>query len=599
MARLDTDGPLLWHTFLGGSSTDYGDGVAVDESGNVTVVGQSFTSWGISPIRAYTDSSDAFVARLDNNGTLLWNTFLGGSEMDHGYGVVVDGSGDLTVAGGSSGTWGTIPIRAYTADSDAFVARLDSDGVLQWNTFLGGSESDGGRSVMVDGSGGLTVAGWSGGTWGTIPIRAYSADLDAVVARLDSDGALQWYSFLGGSGYDRAWGVAVDSGGNAIVVGDSTGTWGTPTRPHTGNYGAFVAQLDAAGTLRWNAFLAGSGNDYGQAVAVDGSGNVVVAGYSNATWGAPINPHSGIFDAFVARDYWLPKMDVQGNATAIEPGDSTPSPADHTDLGSADVDSETVSHIFAIQSTGAVPLVLTGSSPYVAISGDHAGDFSVLIAPASSIPAGGVTAFLIAFEPSAAGLRAATVSIANNDPTVNPFDFAIQGTGLAVGIDTQAVFRVDERGRVFADGTVRAAVFASGFADIAEWVTVSEPVEAGDVLELDPTAFATYRLSRTDCSSLVAGVVSTQPAVVLGSAVTDHSSRITDHSEALLALTGIVPVKVTDEGGPILLGDLLVTSSTPGHATRWGGGDPCVFVGKALEPMTDATGVILVLLTVH
>jgi hypothetical protein len=71
--------------------------------------------------------------------------------------------------------------------------------------------------------------------------------------------------------------------------------------------------------------------------------------------------------------------------------------------------------------------------------------------------------------------------------------------------------------------------------------------------------------------------------------------------KALLALTGTVPVKVTDEGGPIQPGDLLVSSSTPGYAMRWSGSDPCpcALVGKALESMTDERGVISVLLTAH
>jgi len=68
---------------------------------------------------------------------------------------------------------------------------------------------------------------------------------------------------------------------------------------------------------------------------------------------------------------------------------------------------------------------------------------------------------------------------------------------------------------------------------------------------------------------------------------------------AVLALIGIVPVKVTDEGGPIAIGDLLVSSSTPGHAKRWSGSGPCALVGKALEPMIGDPGVILVLLTAH
>ena len=167
---------------------------------------------------------------------------------------------------------------------------------------------------------------------------------------------------------------------------------------------------------------------------------------------------------------------------------------------------------------------------------------------------------------------------------------------------TAATFRVDASGRVFADATFHAASFATGAADVAEWVTVSEPVEAGEVLELDPTCLSACRRSQAACSPLVAGVVSTEPGIVLGSPLTtSHSLLATYPSQALLALTGIVPVKVTDEGGPIQPGDLLVTSSTPGHAMRWNGPDPCTcsLVGKALAPMSEERGMILVLLAAH
>jgi hypothetical protein len=159
---------------------------------------------------------------------------------------------------------------------------------------------------------------------------------------------------------------------------------------------------------------------------------------------------------------------------------------------------------------------------------------------------------------------------------------------------TGAAFRIDPMGNALCDGTLTAHALSSGHADVAEWVAVSEPVEPGDVIELDPTATAAYRPSRTACSSLVAGVISTKPGVVLGQGGTFVQ-------RALLALTGIVPVKVTNEGGPIQPGDLLVSSSTPGHAMRWSGSEPCpcALVGKALEPMTGSSGVILVLLTAH
>ncbi len=165
---------------------------------------------------------------------------------------------------------------------------------------------------------------------------------------------------------------------------------------------------------------------------------------------------------------------------------------------------------------------------------------------------------------------------------------------IRIVLDTASIFRVDRTGSVYSDGGLHAAAFQAGAADVAEWVDVVGSVVAGDLMELDPTNPTAYRLSRYACSSLVAGVVSTTPGVVLGGGGSE--------GEVLLALVGIVPVKVTDEGGPIRPGDLLVSSSTPGHAMRWAGGAepcPCALVGKALEPMTDESGVILVLLTAH
>ena len=102
--------------------------------------GNSNATWG-SPERAYTANTDAFAAKLDPSGNLLWNTFLGGSGSDSGSAIAVDASGNVYVGGYSNGTWGS-PVRAYTAGYDAFAAKLDSAGNLLWNTFLGGSSTD-------------------------------------------------------------------------------------------------------------------------------------------------------------------------------------------------------------------------------------------------------------------------------------------------------------------------------------------------------------------------------------------------------------------------------------------------------------------------
>jgi len=159
--------------------------------------------------------------------------------------------------------------------------------------------------------------------------------------------------------------------------------------------------------------------------------------------------------------------------------------------------------------------------------------------------------------------------------------------------DTPAVFRVED-GFVLADGTFSATAFEMGGADVAEWIKVSESVEPGDVLEFDTANPGHYRRSTAACSPLVAGVVTSIPGLVLG--VSEQAD-----AKACVALVGTVPVKVTNEGGPIRPGDLLVASSTPGHAMRWAGDGPCPcpLVGKALDPLAGETGVIHVLMTAH
>jgi hypothetical protein len=169
-------------------------------------------------------------------------------------------------------------------------------------------------------------------------------------------------------------------------------------------------------------------------------------------------------------------------------------------------------------------------------------------------------------------------------------------------VDSPAVFRVDADGNVLADGTVSSPALGSGSADVAEWVLVSEEVEPGDVLEHDPANLMMYRKSSGLCSELVAGVVSTQPGLVLGTDILQLSPEALgtpDAVHALLALVGIVPVKVTDEGGPINPGDLLVASSTPGYAMRWdpsSGEEACGVIGKALEGLEFGEGIVKALL---
>jgi len=296
---LTIDPTLSWNTFLGGSGTDECFGITTDASGNIYVCGYSSATWG-TPIRAYSgESYDGFVAKLTSAGALSWNTFLGGSGNDECFGITTDASGNVYVYGRSEVTWGS-PIRAFSGgDDDGFVAKLTSAGTLSWNTFLGGSGYDNCDGITTDAPGNVYVCGYSDVTWGS-PIRAFSGgDDDGFVAKLTSAGVLSWNTFLGG---DASSGITTDASGNVYVCGYSSATWESPIRAFSGGtYDGFVAKLTSAGVLSWNTFLGSSGIDFCIGITTDASGNVYIAGYSNATWGSPIRAYSGTYDGFVTK----------------------------------------------------------------------------------------------------------------------------------------------------------------------------------------------------------------------------------------------------------------------------------------------------------
>jgi hypothetical protein len=220
----------------------------VDSSDNVYMVGYSDAAWSDgNTIRNYTSGKDAFVTVI-NYGTVLWNTFLGGDNDDYGNGIAMDGSGNVYVTGSSNSTWGDNPVRAFTSNSDAFVAKLNSSGNLTWNTFLGGNASDIANSIALDGSNNIYVAGNSDATWGS-PLRSYTSGGDAFAAKLDSSGTLTWNMFLGGSGGDVGSGIAVDGSSNVYVAGNSDASWGSPKRSYTLGKDAFAAKIPSAPTL--------------------------------------------------------------------------------------------------------------------------------------------------------------------------------------------------------------------------------------------------------------------------------------------------------------------------------------------------------------
>jgi len=341
ISKLTPDGSaLVFSTFLGGSSTDDADTIALGGSGAVYVRG--ITRSPDFPVTAgafdttFNGGVDAYVAKLGADGSSLeFSSFLGGHGFDSGSGIAVDSQGSAYVAGitGSPdfpttpgafqrtfhGAGGMFPPQPGQGDYDAYATKFTPDGsALAYSTFLGGSALEVALEVAVDAGGRATVGGITVShdyptTTGAYQTTFGGGRTDAFVTRLAPDGShLAYSTFLGGTGDDGLFGLSVDSSGAAYVTG-STDSADFPTTPraydtsYNGNQDAFVAKLSTNGSaLRFSTFLGGSQTDEGDAVAVDGEGATYVTGVTRSadfptTPGAYDRSYNRGGDALVAK----------------------------------------------------------------------------------------------------------------------------------------------------------------------------------------------------------------------------------------------------------------------------------------------------------
>jgi len=320
--ELVIDPDLAWATYLGGTGNDGGKGIAVDPAGNVYVTGYTRSPNGATAGACDTTHSgeyDAFVAKLDSSGSgLLYYTYLGGDTNEYGYGIAVDPDGNAYVTGRTrSAGWATDGAYDPTHNGgyDVFAAKLNSTGSsLLYCTYLGGDANEYGYGIAVDPDGNAYITGHSRSSgWATAGAydTTHDGEYDVFVAKLDSTGSSLLYStYLGGDGYEYGYGIAADAAGEAYVTGwtESSGwaTAGAYDATHNGETDVFVAKLNPAGSsLVYCTYLGGEGGDDGYDIGVDLTGNAYVTGHTRsagwATDGAYGTTHNGGYDVFVAK----------------------------------------------------------------------------------------------------------------------------------------------------------------------------------------------------------------------------------------------------------------------------------------------------------
>jgi len=326
--------PILQSTYLGGSGFDIPYALAIAGSGDVYVAGNTnsdnFPNTDGGAQETHAGNGDAFVARLNSSLTqILQSTYLGGSDWDRAFALAIAGSGDVYVAGFTRSanfpnTGGGAQASHGGGFYDIFVARLNA--TLTSNpqsTYLGGRGSDGAWALAIHPlTGEVFVAGgtesWNfPNTAGGAQASHGGGGSDAFVARLNSNlTQILQSTYLGGSGGEEAKALAIAGSGEVYVAGYTAstnfpntagGAQASCSSCSSGYSDAFVARLNAALTANLQStYLGGSGDDFGFALAIAGSGDVYVAGgtystnFPNTTGGAQ-GSNGGGSDAFVAR----------------------------------------------------------------------------------------------------------------------------------------------------------------------------------------------------------------------------------------------------------------------------------------------------------
>jgi hypothetical protein len=323
---------LIYAGYIGGSSNEVGYGIALDAAGNAYVTGgtSSFQTGfpdKIGPDRTYNGNGDAFVAKVNTTGAeLVYAGYIGGSSNDYGGDIAVDTAGNAYVTGRTTSTQASFPDKigpdlTYNGMGDAFVAKVNAAGTeLVSAGYIGGSSDDRGDGIAVDAAGNAYVAGGTSSSQTRFPDKigpdlTYNGNGDAFVAKVNAAGTeLVYAGYIGGSGEESGFDIAVDATGNAYVTGYTLSPQTSfpvkvgPDLTHNGHEDAFVAKVNAAGAeLVYAGYIGGSGPDSGSGIAVGAAGNAYVAGSTLSTQGTfpvtlgPDLTHNGEYDTFVAK----------------------------------------------------------------------------------------------------------------------------------------------------------------------------------------------------------------------------------------------------------------------------------------------------------
>ncbi|MDR1943763.1 MAG: hypothetical protein LBQ19_02980 [Synergistaceae bacterium] len=294
IVRLNAKGNIIWQRCLGGSGFDTGMSIQQTSDGGLIVTGTITSNNG--DVSGNHGGIDAWVARLNAKGEIIWQRCLGGAEKDNALFVQQTRDGGHIVVGRTKSNDGDV--SGNHGGVDAWVVKLDKRGAIEWQKCLGGLEDDSAEAVQQTPDGGYIVAGDTKSNDGDV--SGNHGGRDAWVVKLSAGGAIEWRKCLGGSANDYAKSVHVTADGGYVIAGGSGSVDGDVSGGH-GHWDIWVVNMNKNGLIRWQQCLGGSGAEVGNFVRQVSDGSYIVVG----------NTESGDGDVSINRggkDMWIVKL---------------------------------------------------------------------------------------------------------------------------------------------------------------------------------------------------------------------------------------------------------------------------------------------------
>ncbi len=298
VVKLSSSGEIEWEKTFGGSAKDEGHTIIQTSDQGYAIVGYAYSDDG--DLNGNYGDGDVWIVKLSSIGNIQWKSRIGGSSLDWGRSIIQTDDDGYTLVGWSYSMDGDVSDNH--GDSDVWMVRLNSLGVIQWEKTLGGSNLDLGNSMIQTTDGGYAITGWSWSGDGDLSVNNGSADV--LVVKTDSNGGIEWKKSFGGGSFDIGLSIIQTDDNGFAIAGGAESNNGDVNDNH-GDSDVWIIKLNASGDIEWKKTMGGSDFDRGHSLIQTGDEGYAILGRTKSNDG-DVSENNGFVDI------WFIKLNSSG-----------------------------------------------------------------------------------------------------------------------------------------------------------------------------------------------------------------------------------------------------------------------------------------------